>query len=84
MTSDTFKQRRGKIALDPVGQYPATLDAHGFGHSQGQLVAAGGGHVGQGNAGVAEGRLDDLDAGLEDTALSASQIILAPRRHLTE
>ena len=51
------------------GQHPAPLDAHGLGHGQGQLVAARRAHEGQRDAGVAAGRLDDLDAGLEHAAL---------------
>ena len=58
---------------DEVGaegsQHSPPLDAHGFRHGQGQLVAAGGSHVGQGDAGIAAGRLDDLHARLENAPL---------------
>ena len=51
------------------GQHAAALDAHGFGHGQGELVAARRRDVGQRDAGIAAGRLDDLHARLEHAAL---------------
>ena len=51
------------------GQDPAALDAHGLGHGQGELVPPGRGHVGQGDARIAAGGLDDLHARLEQPAL---------------
>ena len=51
------------------GQHAAAFDAHGLRHGEGELVAARGGDIGQGDAGVAAGGLDDFDAGLEQAAL---------------
>ena len=46
--------------LGPEGlEQPAPLQAHGLGHGDDQLVAAGGTGEGQADAGVAAGRLDD-------------------------
>src|SRR6185369_3185689 len=65
--------RFGTGGQDQIGakrcQYAAPLDAHGFRHGQGQLVATGGGHVSKSDAGVAGGRFDDLDARPQNTAL---------------
>ena len=46
-------------------QEHAALHGHGLGHGQNDLVALGGGDEGEGDAGVAGGRLDDDHAGLE-------------------
>ena len=47
------------------GQHLAALDRHGFRHDEDQAVAARGGHEGEGDAGIARGRLDQGAAGLE-------------------
>ena len=50
------------------GKLP-TLNAHGVGHGQHQMVAAGGGDKRQPDAGVAAGRLDDGATRQKKTAL---------------
>ena len=56
----------GQHQLGAVGLHQlAALHAHRLGHNDDDAVAAGGGHGGQTNAGVAGGRLDDDRAGLQ-------------------
>ena len=56
----------GEGELGPeIGQHLAPLERHRLGHHQDQPVAAGGGHEGQRDAGVAGGRLDQGAAGLQ-------------------
>ncbi len=56
----------GKDQLGPIGaQQHTALFAHRIGHDQGQLVAPGGAHKGQANAGIAAGRLDDDGIGFD-------------------
>jgi hypothetical protein len=65
-------------------QHLAPLQRHALGHDQDQLVALGGGHEGQRDAGVAAGRLDDHAAGLQAPLASRYSIIATPMRSFTE
>jgi hypothetical protein len=65
-----------RIPLAPGGQddlgaeqteQHATLDRHRLGHGEDAAVTAGGGDEGEGDAGIAGGRLDDDTARLEAT-----------------
>ena len=60
----------GEHQLGPVAaqQHPALL-AHGLGHGEDALVAAGGAHHGEGDAGVTAGGLDHGGAGPQQTRL---------------
>jgi hypothetical protein len=54
-------------------QQAAALDRHAFGHRHRQLVAAGGADIGQADARIAGGGLDERDAGL-DLAVALGRI----------
>ena len=66
-------------------QQLAAFNAYGFGHGLGNGYATRSGNEGQSDVGVAQGGFDQFLAGAEKTLFStASQIIAAPIRHLTE
>ena len=58
-----------KHQIGPEGcQHAPALNAHGLGHGEGELVASCRRDIGQRDAGVAAGGLNDFDAGFEDAA----------------
>ena len=75
----------GQDQFGAVGtQQHAPLLCSSFGHDQDAGVAAGGGDHGQGDAGVAAGRLDDDRVRVESSpAFSAASIMEKPMRSLT-
>jgi hypothetical protein len=70
-------------AVEP--QQPLALAAHALREREDQVVALGGAHERERDAGVAARRLDDRGAaGLDPPSASAASIIATPMRSLTE
>ena len=73
------------IFAPKMAKHLPPFQRHGLRHGDMELIAFCRSYKGQGNAGIAAGRLDDLHPGFEQAlAFLPSQIILAPIRHLTE
>ena len=76
--------RRREDQLGAEGlQHPPPLQAHAFGHGHHQLVAACGADIGQADARIAAGRLDDHVSAWICPWRSAASIIARPMRSLT-